>query len=78
MEEMLMNIFLLLSVPLGLFMFYHGVQGLRKRQITRNQNTYTGDSVALSWRYRCLCHVELCYTLRFIAVLTKVEPDGQG
>jgi hypothetical protein len=42
MEEMLMNIFLLLSVPLGLFMFYHGVQGLRKRQITRNQNTYTG------------------------------------
>jgi len=42
MEEVLMNIFLLLSVPLGLFMFYHGVQGLRKRQITRNQNTYTG------------------------------------
>ena len=47
MEEMLMNIFLLLSVPLGLFMFYHGVQGLRKRQITRNQNTYTGDLIKI-------------------------------
>jgi len=58
-EGMLMNIFLLLSVPLGLFMFYHSVQGLRKQKIMHNLCIYrgevNGDFIAVIYTFLEFC-----------------------